>query len=149
MYELVIPSSFQVTTLAVDSLDFCTAKLQSENEKMSLFFSSNEGKILSFSLSFTFPEHPYMKTFFFLEWPCKSQTRKVSLSSCIFLISILVLYTVGCCFLLGSLHHLFRSTPASEHLEFPLITPSGLSIGTILNSKLSLKILALRVGPVR
>ena len=90
MKELVIPYSFQMTTRAVDSLAFCTAKLQSEKLKMSLFLSSRHGKIFSLSLSLTLPEFPYMNTFFFLEWPWMSQNRKMSRSSYSFLIIILV-----------------------------------------------------------
>lgn len=63
----MIPNSFHITTLAVDSLDFYTAKLQSAKLKMSQFLSSKHGNIFSLNLSLILPEFPYMNIFFFLE----------------------------------------------------------------------------------
>ena len=67
MNVFVIPISFHITTLAVDSFAFYTAKEQSAKLKISQFLSIKHGKILSLSLSLTLPEFPYIKMFFFLE----------------------------------------------------------------------------------
>jgi len=44
--------------------------------------------------------------------------------------------------MLGAIHYLFKSNPLREVLLFPTITPSGLSIGIILKTKLFLRYFA-------
>ena len=55
----------------------------------------------------------------------------------------------GCNFLSGAIQILFKSTPVILHLVFPLMTPSGFNMGTILNTKVSRSILAPKDGPSR
>lgn len=130
--EFWMPSSFQPTTRPVPSFDFWTLKAQSMKEKTSAYFSSKCGKIRSLSLVSFLWLFPYMKIFFLREWPWKSQKSKISLSYYVFLISSLMDKITGCCSRVGSCHCLFKSCPISAHLVFPRITPSGLTIGTIL-----------------
>lgn len=149
------PNSLYTTTRPHDSLDLDCTKLQSWNEKIGDVFSNNLGKILSLSLlsgselEGRWLVLPYMKMFFFLECACKSQNKTTSRSSMNLLMRFLVEKMVGCSRLDGSIHCLFRSTPAKLHRLDPLTTPSIFNMGTILKIKFSLRILASMVGPVK
>lgn len=107
--EFMMPSSFHPTTRPVPSFDFWVLKAQSMKLNTSAYFSSMYGKILSRYLVSFLAALPYMKIFFFLECPWKSQNNKISRSSYVFLISCLMLYITGCISLVGSCHCLFRS----------------------------------------
>ena len=52
----------------------------------------------------------------------------------------------GCRLILGFKYFLFKSEPEIDTLLFPIITPSGFSIGTILNVNLFLSSLAIWIS---
>ena len=66
----------------------------------------------------------------------------MSLLSSVLRIIIFVEQFSGHCFILGAIHYRLRSNPLREVLLLPTMTPSGLSIGMILKTKLFLRYLA-------
>ena len=78
---------------------------------------------------------PYMNMFFLRECPWKSVKSINSRSLANAWIICLVQQMVGWRTFDGAFQRLFKSQPAREHRQFPLITPSGFNIGTILNTK--------------
>ena len=66
----------------------------------------------------------------------------MSLLSRVLRIIIFVEQFSGHCFILGAIHYRLRSNPLREVLLLPTMTPSGLSIGMILKTKLFLRYLA-------
>ena len=69
------------------------------------------------------------------ECPCMSQINAMGRSLASDATMRLASKTVGLRNFEGVFHLRLRSQPASEQRELPHITPSGLSIGTILNTK--------------
>lgn len=155
VYEHDKLNSLNTTTLAVFSFCFWTANEQSLKLNIGEHLSNILGKIFSFCLTIGSTEvhfrllFPYINTFFLREWAWKSHYKTTSLSSINLLSNILVWNIVGLSLLDGSIHCLFKSTPAKLHLYDPFTTPSIFNIGTILNTKFSLNILASMEGPVK
>ena len=72
-------SSLNMVILAVDSFNLLIENLLCSNEKKSQSFDMMYGKTrVEWGISLMLL--PYMKMFFLLEWPCKSQYRTTSLS---------------------------------------------------------------------
>ena len=65
------------------------------------------------------------------------------------LTKVFTLKTEGKASLMTDLYWRFKSRAANEHLVFPTITPSGLSIGTTLKMNLSLRSAATSESPVK
>lgn len=65
------------------------------------------------------------------------------------MITNLVQQMVGCNFLEGQIHCLLRSAPERLQRQLPTMTPSTLSMGTILKTKFSRSILAVGLLPRR
>lgn len=66
-------SSLYIAIRAVDSFDLCIEKRQDSKLKKSHSLDNMKGNslLLAWSKGLTF-EFPYINTFFFLEWPCRS-----------------------------------------------------------------------------
>ena len=71
--------------------------------------------------------------FFFLEWPWKSKKSFISWSLWIFLANYLIKQIYGCKEGSGFIYYLLRSLPEADVLLLPMMTPSGFTIGTIMN----------------
>ena len=76
--------------------------------------------------------------FFFREWPWKSKDIYKPYFFLILYAKFLIKLTYGYSSNLWLLNYLFKSFPAALVLELPMITPSGLTIGTIKKFTLSL-----------
>jgi len=76
--------------------------------------------------------HPYIKTLFRRECPWMSQYMKTPFSSSKRLSRTLVWYICGKASLSTVQYCRFKSWPSKQHLEFPTMTPSGLSMGMSL-----------------
>ena len=71
--------------------------------------------------------------FFFLECPWKSRKSFISWSLWIFLANSFIKHIYGCKDGSGLIYYRLRSFPEADVLLFPIITPSGFTIGTIIN----------------
>ena len=129
--------SFHTTTLAVLYLVFSYENLHFEYSMIGSYcaniLGSNLVLVHEVSPSLGALLHPKKKQLFSLLWPCRSQNSEIpadcSLVRCMF---FLRKYSSGCMVELGFPHLRFKSTPAKDDLELPIMTPSGFIIGTIL-----------------
>lgn len=86
-------------------------------------------------------KHLHMKNY--INWSCLDDLTP-------YLLTISFVYQIeGYVSLMTVRYCLFKSRPVKEHLLFPTITPSGFSIGTILNMNFSRSSFAVLDSPVR
>ena len=86
------------------------------------------------------PSQPYINTFFLREWPWISHAKSTFLPQ--FIICVYINFVQRIVGDLGFIQSLFKSFPASPQRWLPRITPSGLSIGTILKIRFCRRVTA-------
>ena len=142
VYEFVRENSLHITTRPVDSFALFTLKEHPEKLKFGLMGSNIVGNTYSLYLLSVCPivgqdgiVQPYINVSFCLEWPWKSQYNSIFLHSNVFRIICLIALHSGNNLGEGETYWRLRSLQERLHRQLPMITPSGLSIGTTLNTQ--------------